>query len=690
VFEPTLELPSATEPSDLPETRAMPSTARANLSPPASPSDAPVTPPPRKPARPDYTDALPSIVPAAPAEHAKDAASVPRASAAPKAAVVRKPAPLSAKRRGIALPSLPRPVWVGLAALVLALGAWALFSSLHRAPPVVASITPPKVGPGGTVTLTGSGFASDPAANVVRFGDQRAQVASASETRLTVTVPEVDVSQGSRSLPVSVEVRGVRAGGLFLKVVTLPKVNALVPEVALPGTEVVAQGRNLGGERVTVSVAGAAAQVLESSPERVRFRVPEMPLVVGKAVPVTLTVAGEGARSPDLVLGRLPLLAGADPAAGPLGARVTLRGRGFDAQAERNEVLLQGRRALVVKATPTELTVVVPSLRTADAQVTAGLTVTVSGATSNVLDFVVSSPSSPTFSPRFFAAHTGDATGQALVSSQLGPLLLLGDKGEAGSVAERAAAVADALNALADAWSTNPAGPLQVRDETHPSVGAAGAGAPLVAVWPGDTSAYDRRVRAGSGGARRLAAFWAALIEDYLTLFVQGQRPSRVAELSSRGKVLLNLYAEATRRSRGTPGVPRSLVMPPSPALEAGLRDLALLPEGGGGRAGSATPVEGVWEGTVEDDAGRRRIQVALRLVGGRLQGEATTRSRALGMSVPLSDISYERGTLKFTLLAGGIPRQFVGALQGAKVSGQVHVPGRKEPVGRFTLDFVQ
>lgn len=673
VFEPDLEAPPLADIGEVPE-------------PPASPA-----PPPRKPPRPDYTDELPSIVPAVPAERPKAAA--PRAAAPAQTAPARKPpvaAPTNKKRASSGLP-VPRAALIGIGTLALALGAWALYGFLHQAPPVVTSVTPPKVGPGGTVTLTGSGFAAQPGGNIVRFGEQRAQVASASETRLAVTVPEVDVSQGSRKLQVSVEVRGVRAGGLFLDVVALPKVTALSPEVALPGTEVVAQGRNLGGERVQVTVGGSAAQVLEKAADRVRFRVPDMPLTIGKALPVSLVVAGEKAQAPDLVLGRLPLLIAAEPANAALGARVVLRGRGFAAEPADNLVAFLDRRALVVKAAPHELTVVVPGLRSADAQVPAPVTVTVAGAVSNPVDFGVANVVATTFTPRFFAAPVPDQPGQAFVSTLLGPVLLLGDKGEAASTAERAAVTADALNALADAWSAGRASALQVRDDPRPSVWAAGANAALVGVWPGDVAAYDRRGRAGSGGARRLATFQAALLEDYLGLFLQGQRPSRIAELSSRGKVLLDLYAEAARRARGgVTGVPRNLVLPLPAALEASLRDLALLPEGGRGAGRAAMPAEGVWEGVIEDDAGRRKIQVTLRAENGRLQGEATSRSRALGMSVPLSDISYERGTLKFTLLAGGVPRQFVGTLQGAKVTGKVYVPGRREPVGSFSLDFVQ
>jgi hypothetical protein len=665
-------------------------------SPPAPSTPRPVTPPPppRKPAKPDYSSELPSIdVPDRPRETLD--LPPPPVATPDKPALAQKAAPVPGVRGGARRPGArpPRLALLGAATLALALGAWGAYHFLHQPPPVVLSVTPLKVEPGGTVTLAGSGFSSNPTGNVVRFGARPARVISASDTRLSVAVPELDVSRGPQNVAVSVETRGVRAGGLFLKVVALPKVTALEPDVALPGGEVAAVGRNLGARPVKVSVGDAAAEVLEAGPGRVRFRVPEMPVTIGRALPVRVSVAGESTTAPELVLGRLPLLLSVEPASGPAGTRAVLRGRGFSPAAADNQVTFLGRRALVLKAAPGELTVVAPGLRRPDLHLSAPVVVSVGGGSSAPVEFTLTSPAAASFVPRFFAVDASDLPGQVFVSSELGPLLALGDKGDASSVAERAASVADALNALVDAWSSGGAAALQVRDSPQPSVWTPGAAQPLVSVHAGDVAAYDRRARGASGGARKLAAFWGALIEDYLSLFVQGQRPSRVAELSSRGKVLLDLYAEAARRGRGTAGVPRNLVMPPGGALEAGLRDLALLPEGSGRApaARAAAPIEGVWEGTVEEqDAGARRVQVTLRLQNGRLQGDVTTRSRGLGMSIPLSDLSYERGTLKFTLLSGGIPRIFVGTLQGAKVSGTIQVPGRKEPIGRFSFDLVQ
>ena len=63
----------------------------------------------------------------------------------------------------------------------------------------------------------------------------------------------------------------------------------------------------------------------------------------------------------------------------------------------------------------------------------------------------------------------------------------------------------------------------------------------------------------------------------YAALFIQRQRPLRMVELSPRGKVLLDLFAEADRRSGAAAGVPMSLVRPLAPSLARSFREMALV-----------------------------------------------------------------------------------------------------------------
>lgn len=61
--------------------------------------------------------------------------------------------------------------------------------SIISAAPTLTRITPFFGQPGDIVTITGSGFSTDSAQNIVRFGPNRAPVLSASSTQLTVQVP---------------------------------------------------------------------------------------------------------------------------------------------------------------------------------------------------------------------------------------------------------------------------------------------------------------------------------------------------------------------------------------------------------------------------------------------------------------------------------------------------------------------
>ncbi len=91
-----------------------------------------------------------------------------------------------------------------------------------------------------------------------------------------------------------------------------------------------------------------------------------------------------------------------------------------------------------------------------------------------------------------------------------------------------------------------------------------------------------------------------------------------------------------------------------------------------------------------ETGVATRQIQVTLQRDGGKLGGALTTRSRSLAMGIPLTNASYEKGTLRFTALIGGAPREFVGTLSGGTLSGSVQTPGGKTTLGSFTLNFVK
>ena len=77
--------------------------------------------------------------------------------------------------------------------------------------PAIASIQPAVLRPGITATITGGGFAGNPAANTVTVAGIAAVVTAASSTELTIAVPSADLlpCQPTQPVPVVVTVAGV-------------------------------------------------------------------------------------------------------------------------------------------------------------------------------------------------------------------------------------------------------------------------------------------------------------------------------------------------------------------------------------------------------------------------------------------------------------------------------------------------
>jgi hypothetical protein len=109
----------------------------------------------------------------------------------------------------------------------------------------------------------------------------------------------------------------------------------------------------------------------------------------------------------------------------------------------------------------------------------------------------------------------------------------------------------------------------------------------------------------------------------------------------------------------------------------------------GAGQGSPAAAVEGTWEGEMEDAAGPRAVAVRLHAEGAALSGRLINRTGGLAMEVPLKDISFRAGVLRFTLPAGNSTRVFVGNVAGSTVTGTLHAAAEGPAVGRFTLKNV-
>lgn len=588
---------------------------------------------------------------------------------------------------------LDRRVLMGGLALVVVVGLVLSRRFLPAGPPVLTAVIPPKVEPGGTLTLTGSNFESGTGHNTVYVGRVVAEVTAASDTQLAVTIPPA-LGPGPTDLPLSVETRGGRSNALFVRVRAAPKAMGLEPEVALPGEDVSLKGHDLTGKSVTVLVDGLRADIQEAQPTSVRFKVPEMRLVEGRTVSVSLQAGGESARPLSLILGKLPLVSELKPSKGPPGERVVINGRGFDPHPPGNVVTFGDEPALVLSASERELVVAAPFREASQTQYTFQVLVKAKGrVSSGSAAFTLLRLSSGIFMPRFFAAPvpTDPSCEHVFVSTELGPLLLLSQKDDAATTGERAAQVASGLNALF-LEATSRSLKLEARDVPGPAVAVAGRPNALVRATAEDAAGYGHPWDAVMKEGQRttpteLAQYWTALLQDFLTLFVQRERPTRVVEVSSRGKVLLYLFSEGERRSGPGVGVPMGLVSPPSFTLVKSLREMALLLPAKGDAAAAAALL-GRWEGTMDEEGtGERRIRLEFRLQGARLVGSLTTTARQISMDIILEGASYERGVLAFSYSGGSGVRRFRGTIQGALITGTIH-GGDGQEVGRFTLRY--
>jgi hypothetical protein len=469
------------------------------------------------------------------------------------------------------------------------------------------------------------------------------------------------------------------------------QVAGLQPEVALPGQTILVRATNLSAP-VAVTIGGVTAEVQETTAEAVRVVVPALPLRPGQKAEVVVKSGSATLKPGELIVGRLPMVLELAPERGPVGERVVIKGRGFAGDPGQNTVTFGGAPALVLAATPSELTVVAPA-PTVTESLDLPVIVTAGGrASAPSVTYTLQRPATSTFVPRFFAAPVTERPGEdlAFVSTEIAPVLLLGARGESPSTAVRASEIATVLNRLVAGASSHRVD-IELRQRPSPSVAVVGDPRPFLVPLPEDAAAYAYPWEPGAKRGPRLstaqiARHWAALLKDYFGLFLYRERPLEVAALSPRGRVFMEIYARASRAGSGSAGVSTSIVYPPSEAMATSLRLAALVPSTGNPH--EAIAVEGRWRGTMQDpDLGSRRFEVRFRPSGAGLAGTITTWRGILELSSPLRDIAFDRGTLRFTADIQGTPQRFEGTLHDTTISGTAERQGSKVP---FSLELTE
>ena len=562
---------------------------------------------------------------------------------------------------------------VGLAAIA---GVYYAASWWLRPVPAITAIAPTVVQPGQAFTIAAENLAADAKQVIVTMNGAPLEVTSASPTSVS-TAALAAVEPGPATI--AVLSGGQPAGSLTLTVVPKASFAGLEPDVAMPGESVVIAGQNLDPARLSVTIDNKPAEVVDAD-NQLRVTVPAaIAPTPGKGVSVVVKANGVLLPPRKLFLGKLPFVREIVPANGQPGTRVTIRGAGFDQVPAGNDVRFGGQPALVLSASGKELVVSAPDAPSI-AGGASGVVVAARGGTTDVVPFELRAVSISMFEPFFYPlpAPAEAGKGKVLVTTAIGPFALLTSASESHPVAERAARLCQFLNELVAA-AKSASVTVEARDGNPPGVGIAGRGIFMVATAEdaaGYASAYTGLRTAPSPAA--LTRHWAALLDDYLTLFVRNERPLRAIAVTPKAKVLLDLYADPARGANAR-GVPMALLRPATPDMARALRELSLQVSGSGA---AATALTGDWLGQMQDNAGPRRIRVLFAGRGGTFTtfiGSASVDSKVASVSAGAD------GNVTFAVQIRGTLKRFTGKLAGETLRGSVQ---SKDGSGSFSLDL--
>ena len=99
--------------------------------------------------------------------------------------------------------------------------------------------------------------------------------------------------------------------------------------------------------------------------------------------------------------------------------------------------------------------------------------------------------------------------------------------------------------------------------------------------------------------------------------------------------------------------------------------------------------VAGRWQGNINDpDMGTRRFEVRFAVADKGVTGSMKTWRGSIELSSPLRDISFSRGTVRFTADLQGTAYKFEGALEENTINGAAAREGRSP--APFTLQYAE
>ena len=371
---------------------------------------------------------------------------------------------------------------------------------------------------------------------------------------------------------------------------------------------------------------------------------------------------------------------------------MVIKGRGFDADAEDNEVYFANQPALILAASETELTVVAPSAASADFQVTTQVHVKANGAiSSSPVMFTHLRQSATTFPLRFYAASVLAHPQFAFVSTDLGPVLVLGGgETDVEATAARAVQVAATLNKLAaEAASAHLV--FEVRQQPETAVAVQGREAPIVRPprrTPSPTSCPSSR---GSRRSDLPCAAWPPIGRPSSRTTSPCSWRSSARWRCSPCRPAAGSSPRSTRPRSGSPARPgcrspwSARSVPPWPRPSASWPSSCPRTRSRGSRWRWRASGRGPWK----RPRGRKAIEVLFEQKGGRLAGTLTTSAGKVALKTPMREVSFQKNEVRFTVDISGSARVFTGTVQGGSLAGTI-ARGSDKAAGRFSLKYVE
>ncbi len=225
--------------------------------------------------------------------------------------------------------------------------------------PELISVIPVTGPSGSTIIISGLNFSPVAEENVVTIGGLPATVKSATENRLTVTVPEHEDGKAE----VKVTVKGIELGGFTFTYAKLidPEIviGSIAPAQAYVGDEITIFGENFSDDKkeVKVKFGESQANIISSSENIIKVTAPQNSL--GDVV-VEITSKSKKASIPfkyvDLTM------SGNRPTEGGKGTIVTIMGTGFNTDPAKNKVVINDIEIVPTEATYNTLSVIMPDL----------------------------------------------------------------------------------------------------------------------------------------------------------------------------------------------------------------------------------------------------------------------------------------------------------------------------------------